>query len=171
MSSARLLLAILMITTAAGCGSNAGPGPLHGAQGEEAAAQSLAFEAKTIDGKQFSGASLRGKPAVLWFWAPWCPICQREAAEMATVAHGHPEVTFVGVAAQDQVPAMQDFVSRYQLGFFTHLADVDAAVWRRFNVTQQPAFAFVDRHGTVTVVTSALSEPAIASRVDALMAS
>ncbi len=25
---------------------------------------------KTVDGKDFSGQSLAGKPAVLWFWAP-----------------------------------------------------------------------------------------------------
>jgi hypothetical protein len=32
--------------------------------------QQLQFAAKTVDGRDFSGQSLAGKPAVLWFWAP-----------------------------------------------------------------------------------------------------
>jgi hypothetical protein len=30
------------------------------------------FAGTTVEGKPFSGASLAGKPTVLWFWAPWC---------------------------------------------------------------------------------------------------
>jgi thiol-disulfide isomerase/thioredoxin len=89
----------------------------------------LQFAAKTVDGKDFFGQSLAGKPAVLWFWAPWCPICQREAPSVGRVAQANPAVTFVGDAAEDHVSAMRDFVSKYQLRFFTHLADVDASVW------------------------------------------
>ena len=46
----------------------------------------LRFNAKTVDGKDFSGASLAGKPALLWFWAPWCSNCQAEAPTMAEAA-------------------------------------------------------------------------------------
>jgi thiol-disulfide isomerase/thioredoxin len=132
--------------------------------------QQLQFAAKTVDGKDFSGQSLAGKPAVLWFWAPWCPKCQREAPSVGRVAQANPAVTFVGVAAEDQVPAMQDFVSKYQLGFFTHLADVDASVWQRFGVTAQPAFAFISANGSVDVVKSALAEQSLAGRVGTLAA-
>jgi hypothetical protein len=43
-------------------------GPSHGLPKQRS------FTAKTVDGKEFSGESLTGKPAVLWFWAdelPW----------------------------------------------------------------------------------------------------
>ena len=33
---------------------------------------------KTIDGKQFSLKSLRGKYVVLDFWATWCPDCRKD---------------------------------------------------------------------------------------------
>ncbi|MGH3992647.1 MAG: protein disulfide oxidoreductase, partial [Pseudonocardiaceae bacterium] len=131
-------------------------------------AEQLRFTAMTIDHDTFSGQSLAGKPAVLWFWTPWCPTCQREAPGVAEVAHAYPGVTFVGVAAQGQVPAMREFVSEYGVGSFTHLADLDAEVWRRFGVTVQPAFAFVGTDGSVQVVKGTLPEQELTERVGAL---
>lgn len=128
----------------------------------------LEFTTKTLDGADFAGQSLAGKPAVLWFWSPWCSTCQREAPSVAKAAQENPQVTFVGVAAQDQVPAMKEFVATYKMGGFTQLADLDASVWRKFGVTNQPAFAFVAPDGSVEVVKSTLSEQELAQRLNAL---
>lgn len=131
--------------------------------------EQLRFTAKTVDGAEISGADLAGKPVVLWFWAPWCPKCQREAPGMAAAAKEHGgKVTFLGVAALDEVPAMQQFVQRYDLKSFQHVADVDSAVWKRFGVTAQPAYAFVDTSGKVEVVASQLSEQDLKQRLDRL---
>ena len=40
-----------------------------------AADDRLQFTGTTLSGAPFNGASLQGKPAVLWFWTPWCPFC------------------------------------------------------------------------------------------------
>ena len=128
----------------------------------------LQFSARTLGGQTFSGASLAGKPAVLWFWAPWCPTCQQEAPALAKVAAANPRVTFVGVAARDQVPSMQSFVDKYHLGGLTQLADTDGAVWAKFGITRQPAWAFVGADGSVDVVKSRLTESQLAERVSGL---
>jgi thiol-disulfide isomerase/thioredoxin len=174
----RLVGALAALITAvgliAGCGSAVTSRAVDAAttaQNPGVGAQQLQFVAKTTDGKDFSGQSLARKPAVLWFWAPWCPICQGEAASVGRIAQANPAVTFVGVAAQDKVPAMRDFITNYQLGFFTHLADVDASVWRRFGVTAQPAFAFISAAGSVDVVKRDLAEQDLAQRVVTLGAS
>jgi thiol-disulfide isomerase/thioredoxin len=168
-AAGRLIIVAVLL---AGCGQSANRTPAEtpepSATPAAGASTLLQFTAKTTDGVEFSGQSLVGKPAVLWFWAPWCPICQGEAPGVGQIAHANPGVSFVGVAAQDQVPAMQNFVARYQLGFFPHLADVSASVWRHFGVTAQPAFAFVSADGSVDVVKSSLSEPDLAHRVGAL---
>lgn len=130
----------------------------------------LNFTAKTIAGQTFSGATLAGKPAVLWFWAPWCPTCQREAPTIAKAARANPKVTFVGVAAFDEIPAMQVFVNKYDIAFFTNIADVDGRVWQRFGVTAQPAFAFIGADGAVQVVRSSVSESDLTARLTALAA-
>jgi thiol-disulfide isomerase/thioredoxin len=128
----------------------------------------LQFTSKTLDGREFSGESLLGKPAVLWFWAPWCPTCQREAPLVGQVAQANPAVTFLGVAAQDQLAAMQQFVAEYPVKGFSHLADTDGAVWAKFGVTYQPAYAFVTSDGSIDVVGGSLSPDELNKRVTAL---
>jgi thiol-disulfide isomerase/thioredoxin len=44
------------------------------------------FTATAIDGTRFDGASLEGKPAVLWFWAPRCPTCRAQIAGVSRLA-------------------------------------------------------------------------------------
>lgn len=164
---------IVSLALVAGCGGAAGvgaqaggaPGPVRNAA---VGAEALQFTATTLEGTKFAGQSLAGKPAVLWFWAPWCPVCQHEAPSVARAARANPGVTFVGVAAQDQLPAMKEFVTKYHMGSFTHLADLNGSVWQRFGVTQQPAFAFIAADGTVDVVKGTLSEQALTERLHGL---
>lgn len=157
-----LLTALLLSATMllAGCGSGSSQSAEPGAQ--------LHFTAKTLDGQPFSGESLSGKPAVLWFWAPWCPACQGEAPGVARVAAANPLVTFVGVGAQDKLPALQEFAAKYGVDKFTELADTDAAVWAKFGVTRQPAYAFIRSDGSVEVVKGSLAESDLTDRVAAL---
>jgi thiol-disulfide isomerase/thioredoxin len=131
--------------------------------------EKLRFTAKTLDGAGFDAASLAGKPAVLWFWAPWCPKCRGEAAGVGEVAGAVAgSVTFLGVAARDEVPKMRDFVRQYGLGSFQHLADTDAAIWRHFGVVEQPAYAFIKPDGTVELVTARVSKADLLKRSQAL---
>ena len=130
--------------------------------------EQLKFTARTVNGQEFSGEALAGKPAVLWFWAPWCPKCQAEAPTIAQAASNAGDVAFVGVAAQDEVPAMQDFVGRFDLSSFPHIADTDAAVWKRFGVIYQPAYAFISSNGEITMETDQLDKDELLARVNAL---
>ncbi|WP_199432593.1 protein disulfide oxidoreductase [Qaidamihabitans albus] len=131
----------------------------------------LNFTARTLEGEEFSGASLAGKAAVLWFWAPWCPNCRAEAPTLAdTAAANEGDVAFVGVASQSDTGAMRDFVRDYGVDGFRHLDDSGGEIWQRFGVTYQPAYAFVSPDGTVEVVKQQLSETELAERVGNLAA-
>ncbi|HEU4361749.1 MAG TPA: protein disulfide oxidoreductase [Mycobacterium sp.] len=157
----------MLFTGACGSTSPASVAVGGGAGGASVPAQ-LQFTAETLDGHSFSGDSLLGKPAVLWFWAPWCPACQREAPTVGKVAAANPAVTFVGVGARSQPPEMKEFVDKYGLGGFTELADSDSAVWSKFGVTRQPAYAFVKPDGAIEVFKGSLSESELTARVQAL---
>jgi thiol-disulfide isomerase/thioredoxin len=136
----------------------------------KAADDRLQFTATTLSGAPFNGASLQGKPAVLWFWTPWCPFCNAEAPGVSQVAATNPGVTFVGVAAHSDVGAMQGFVSKYNLRF-TNLNDANGSVWARYNVPWQPAYVFYRADGSSTFVnnpTSAMPADELAGRVAAL---
>ncbi|MCV7386310.1 protein disulfide oxidoreductase [Mycolicibacter longobardus] len=143
---------------------------LAGPPAATAADDRLQFTATTIDGAPFNGASLQGKPAVLWFWTPWCPFCNAEAPSVSQVAAANPGVTFVGVAARSDPAALRNFVAKYHLNF-THLNDTDGAIWARFGVPWQPAYVFERADGTSTFVnnpTSAMTKQELADRVAAL---
>jgi peroxiredoxin len=135
-----------------------------------AADDRLQFTTTTVDGTPFNGASLQGKPVVLWFWRPSCPFCNAEAPSVSRVAAANPRVTFVGVVGRSDVAAMQDFVAKYQLNF-TNLNDADGSIWARFEVPWQPAYVFERSDGTSTFVnnpTSAMPQQELSDRVAAL---
>jgi thiol-disulfide isomerase/thioredoxin len=136
----------------------------------QAADDRLQFTGTTLAGAPFNGASLQGKPAVLWFWAPFCPFCNSEAPAVSQVAAANPGVTFVGIAGHSDVGAEQNFVSKYNLNF-TNLNDADGSLWARYNVPWQPAYVFYRADGSSTFVnnpTSAMSQQELSGRVSAL---
>jgi thiol-disulfide isomerase/thioredoxin len=164
----------------AGCGgTDASPAPASAARPAAAASpgaattgavpKQLAFQARTLDGGAFSGASLLGRPAVIWFWAPWCAVCRGEAPDVAAVAERFQgKVAFLGIAGQDAVPAMKGFVKDEKLGFIPHVADEDGELWASFGVDGQPSHAFVHPDGKVDVVPGALSRDDLTARTAAL---
>ena len=136
----------------------------------EAADDRLQFTGTTLSGAPFNGASLQGKPAVLWFWTPWCPFCNAEAPRLSQVAAANPAVTFVGIAAHSDVGAIQNFISKYNLNF-TNISDADGSIWARYNVPWQPAWVFYRSDASSTFVnnpTAAMSQDELAGRVAAL---
>lgn len=135
-----------------------------------AAAADLNFTGTTLSGGTFNGASLQGRPAVLWFWTPWCPVCNQEAPAVSAVSAANPAVTFVGISTRADLTAMQGFVSRYNLNF-TNINDADGSIWAKFNVPWQPAYVFVRPDGSSSFVnnpTSAISQQDLTDRVRAL---
>lgn len=163
------ILLVLSVTTLITACATATGDP--GSTGGGVSAEPLQFTAQTIDSESFEGTSLAGKAAVLWFWAPWCTECRREAPDVAAVqASLGDEVTFIGVAGLGEIPEMQAFVEDYGLSAFAHLADVDGSVWSHFGVTRQPAYAFIDAGGQVEVVRGVLGEQGLADKVTELSA-
>ncbi|MGV9457191.1 peroxiredoxin family protein [Streptomyces sp. NPDC003635] len=150
-----VLAAVVLAVT--GCGSNSGSDSADVADASPATASSsggtkvpetLNFTATTLDEKPFDASSLRGKPAVLWFWAPWCPTCKGQAAETSKVAADFEgKANVVGVAGLDTPAAMRDFVSDTGTGSFPHLSDENGEVWKRFGVTEQSHYVILDEAG------------------------
>jgi thiol-disulfide isomerase/thioredoxin len=111
----------------------------------------LTFTATTVDGEPFDAASLEGKPAVFWFWAPWCSTCAAEAPYVLDLAKQYGDrVNVVGVASLGQRSEMAEFIERTGTSSLTHLNDEVGAVWQHFGITAQATFALVDSAGAVT---------------------
>ncbi len=134
--------------------------------------EQLDFTAETVDGATFDGSSLAGKDALVYFWAPWCSTCRREAPGVVDTVGSYEELAFVTVGGRSGDPAaMADFVADVGFDNETNVADLSGDIWARFEVTLQPAYAFVDDSGTVEIVSGPLDEDDLGARIDALLAS
>lgn len=110
----------------------------------------LQFSGTTIDGSAFDGASLAGKPAVLWFWAPWCPTCRGQIDGVSDLAESYgDDVGFVGVGSLDDATAIEGFADDVPAEEIVQLSDPDGEIWRHFEITAQSTFVVLDRKGEV----------------------
>ena len=108
----------------------------------------LDFTLPAVDGGQIRGRDYSGKALALWFWAPWCTVCNGEAPGVVRLARRYDgKVTFLGVAGRDGVGPMREFVQKYGVPF-PSVADTELAVWRQARVRGQPAWVFVQPDGT-----------------------
>jgi peroxiredoxin len=132
-------------------------------------ADSLRFTAKTIDGAPFDGATLAGRPVVLWFWAAWCSRCRAKAPDVAAIQREQAgKLTVVGVAGLNSGDAaMKKFATDTAITGFVNLADDKGEIWRKFGVTTQEFFVLIDRDGAV-VHKGSLSAADLRGRAPAL---
>ena len=76
------------------------------------------FSFDKLDGTVVNSSDLRGRVAVVDFWATWCPACRRELPELEKVFKqykGNPKVSFWAVDVQKggETPAKaQDFMQK-----------------------------------------------------------
>ena len=138
---------------------------------EVAVPAALDFDAPTVDGGTFSGATLVGQDSVLYFWAPWCTVCRAEAPSLPGVANEFDgQATFYGVAGlSPDVAAMQGFVADTGTGDLTHIADTEGSIYTGFGVSSQTTFAFVNDDGTIEIVRGPLTVDDLRSRTQALI--
>ena len=148
--SRRLLVSAVLAILLTACGA-APPAPTTVADdvGSGAATDILDFSADTVSGDDFDGASLAGRPAVLWFWAPWCPTCRSQIAGVSALADDHgDDVGIVGVGSLDEVSAIEGFAADVPADF-PQLLDPDGDVWRHFGVVEQSTYVVLDAEGDV----------------------
>jgi peroxiredoxin len=147
----RYLMAVAVAAAVlfAGCGSQVPssqpsqsaqqPGPSVSTDGPPA---DLDFTAMTVDGKTFDGTTLAGKPVLLWFWAPWCPICADEVYDVKDLVETFGDrLTIVGVGGLDTAAHIRK--GRELISGTTQLVDADGKVWRHFGVTAQATYLIV----------------------------
>ena len=139
-----VLAGVLALTGCAGRVAPTGPADRHGVAPTASVKVDLTFTVSTLDGRTFHGASLAGKPALLWFWTPWCPTCAAEAPHIRQVADTYAgKITVIGVAGQDEIANMRRFVDLTKVDNITHLADTQGVVWQRFGVTALSSYVLL----------------------------
>jgi thiol-disulfide isomerase/thioredoxin len=97
-------------------------------------------------------ASLRGRPAIVNFWASWCGPCRKEARELARLSHElRGRATLVGVNWNDAASGARGFIRRYGWTF-PNLRDGDGTVGGSYRLSGLPNSFVLDRSGRIAAI-------------------
>jgi thiol-disulfide isomerase/thioredoxin len=94
-------------------------------------------------------AGLRGKPALVNFWASWCEPCRKEGPELARLDRSlHGSAALVGIDYTDQADGARAFIARYGW-HFPVLSDPDGVYGARFGFSGLPTTVVLDARGRI----------------------
>jgi len=100
-------------------------------------------------GEPVTLASLRGRPAVINFWATWCVPCFQEHPLLVSAARSLGDrVRFVGVIYEDSEQQVRGFLAR-QGSAYPSLVDPGSRTAIAFGVFGVPETYFLDAEGKI----------------------
>jgi thiol-disulfide isomerase/thioredoxin len=108
-----------------------------------------ALPSRVLVGHRVDLASLRGRPAIIHFWASWCGPCAGEAPQLADLAGElHGRARLVGVDWSDNTSSAAGFVRRHHWTFPV-LIDSSGEVGNAYGLTGLPATFLLNSQGRI----------------------
>jgi len=111
-----------------------------------------AFELTDLDGRPVVPADLQGKPALIEFWATWCPPCRSTLAWLDRLRQDRQDgISVLAIAVESEEPAVRALLDDLGVGFRTAMGTPDES--RAFgNVITIPTLFLFDADGRVVEV-------------------
>lgn len=112
--------------------------------------------ASKLDGDRFAMSELSRKPAILYFWATWCPQCRVQREVLSTLSREWGDrLRIVALTVDDDVPS----VSRYLKAHASLSRELIASpeLLRLFGVEGLPTLVVIDAKGRIQKVSSGLT--------------
>jgi thiol-disulfide isomerase/thioredoxin len=107
------------------------------------------FQLPTTDGRSFGLSDIAGRPAVINFWASYCPPCKAEMPLLQQQVGKQTGVRLVLINEGDSAQTARAFLT--SLGIQqTALLDSDLASGRAYGVSALPMTVFVRADGTIS---------------------
>jgi len=116
---------------------------------EESAAAEVVLPSTVLVAPKATVASLRGKPAIVHFWASWCDPCIKEAREFPKLATQLGDrASLVGVDFSDDAAGAKAFVRKFGWTFPV-LVDAAGTAGERDGVVGLPTTLILDSDGRI----------------------
>lgn len=110
------------------------------------------IELPDMDGKTVKLSALRGKVAVVNFWATWCPPCRREfpSMERLRLALSNQPLVILAVNEGENIDTIESFLSLLDTApHFPILLDKDGEAMAFWPVRGLPTTYIIDRQGRI----------------------
>jgi len=106
-----------------------------------------AVEPSWLDAGTHPFTEIRGKPAILHFWATWCVPCRAELPALEAWSQQHPAVQLVPIALDAEIGTAQAFLRKYRIHLNTlHGSTQQAAL---LGVWALPTTVLIDAQGNI----------------------
>ena len=122
----------------------------------------LNLQAKTLDGKNFDLASLKGKTVVIHTWATWCELCKEEANALKTLhaKYAAKGLQCVGINVDMEASDAQRYLATNRLPW-TQLhseGGLESELANQLGVVSLPVTLLIDKDGKVVKQTYSMAE-------------
>lgn len=108
------------------------------------------FTLKSINGKNISLSSLRGKYVMLDFWGSWCGWCIKGIPDMkACYAKHKDKLEILGIDCNDPVDRWKNAVAKHQLPWLNVRADEGSDIFTKYAIQGFPTKIILSPEGKV----------------------
>ena len=110
-----------------------------------------------LNGSSFAMADLTGRPAILYFWATWCPQCRVQRGVLNALSREWGDrVRIAALTVDDDVPSVQHYLKAHSS--LSHELRASAELLRLFGVEGLPTLVVIDGNGRVQSLSSGLTD-------------